>query len=200
MSLDLRGVGIVDPDKQAELKSAFDLIDEIEGYFIEKLGITAYEKPAEVPPDLSEGLADKADALTLDELGILHAQYVAYAAFLNGQLSKIKAAYKVAESNLKHVKADISTKLYANDIPKSEVADRVLMDPLYREYEVEYLKLYMMRTILEARYQAYDTQASAISRLITLRGQEIERARQDPQGRGPGRGGKGGRPRPKHFG
>lgn len=200
--LDLSKTGVVETERATQLKTAFDIIEEIEEYFEDKMGISAYSQPAVVPQDLSEGLAERADALTLDELGVLHAQYVAYAAFLNGRLSNIKAGYKLAEMNLRHIKADISTKLFAKKVPKAEVADRVLMDGLYREFEVEYLKLYMMRVMLEARYTAYHTQANAISRLITLRGQELEQGRQNPQqrdskGGGPDKGRGGGRPRPR---
>lgn len=198
--LDLSKAGIVSKGREAELKSAFDIIEEVEEYFENKMGITAYVQPAVVPQDLSQGLADRADSLTQGELGVLHAQYVAYASFLNGRLSSIKAAYKLAETNLRHVKADISTKLFAKEVPKTEIAERVLMDGLYRDFEMEYLKLYMMKVMLDARYQAYHTQAGAISRLITLRGQEIEIASQNPQQRGPKDKGRGtGRPRRSSF-
>ncbi len=187
--LDLSKVGMLDPDREVELKSAFDLIEEVEQYVEERMGIAAYEQPPTVPPDLGEGLADKADALTLDELGVLHAQYVAYAAFLDSRLARIKAAYKVAETNLKHISADLATKLYAKGgIPKKEVPDHIKLDGLYREFEVEYLRLYMMRVLLEARHGAYDAQAKAISRLITLKLDEREASRRDHNvGRGRGK-------------
>ncbi len=178
--LDLSKAAILDKGKEVQLRSAFDLVEEIGTYMEEELGIDQYPQPPSAPPDLSEGLADKADTLTLDELGVLHAQYVAYAAFLESKLSQVKAAYKVSEINLKHVSADLSVKLYAQEgVPKKEVADRIKLDGIYRDFEVEYLKLYMMRELISARYNAYDTQAKAISRLITLKLDEREAARRD---------------------
>jgi len=188
MTLDLRNIGILDPERAVELKSAFDLIDEVEEYVEKELGVTEYKQPPTAPPDLSEGLADRADALTNDELGVLHAQYVAYAAFLNARLARIKAAYKVSESNLKHITADLTNQLFAKKKPKNEVESLVKSDALYRQFEVEYLKLYMMREIMEARYTAYSDQAKAISRLITLRVEEMETQRASAQ--------RGRRPRP----
>jgi hypothetical protein len=187
-SLDLRKTPVTDPGKEGELKSAFDMLEEVEAYLEQKLGVHEYRQPKmKPPPDLGEGLAERADALTNQELGTLHAQYVAYAAFLNSRLARIRAAYKVADSNVDQITADLSTKLYSKHVPKGETAHRVKIDPLYRKFELEYLKLYMMQTILAARYEAYDSQAKAISRLITLRTEELGTQRMNVQSRRPAR-------------
>jgi hypothetical protein len=185
--LDLRKTAVLDPSKPAELKKAFDLIEEVKEYLSEELGVEEAEHPAFKPPALAE-LAEDADALTNSELANLHAQYIAYAGFFGNRLAWIKAAYKVAESNLSHIKADLETKLYAKGaLPKAEVPAHVKQDGLYRDFEIEYLKLYMMRTILEAKYDDYRKQADAISRLITLRTEELQDARTNIQGRGKGK-------------
>jgi hypothetical protein len=185
MGLNLSKTAVIDSDTPLQLKKAFDLIDEIDEYLHEEMGVEEYPKPRVRPDDLSEGIADRAESLTNDELAVLHAQYVAWASFLNGRLAVIKAAHKLAVANLRKMKAQLSVELYAKDsIAKTEVADHILIHPLYNEFEVEETRLYMMKQILDARYDGYKRSADAISRLITLRQDEIEQAKQNPQSRG----------------
>lgn len=174
---DTRNVPIVGADEEAELKGAFDILEEVQTYAQERLGIQPYPMPSTVPRDLAE--YDEPDKFTNDDLALLHAQYTAYASFIGTKLAEITAAQKLSSRNLKNVVTDLTTRLYAENTPKTEIAARVKMSPIYREFELEDMKLTMMRIILDARYQSYDKQAKAISRLVTIRQMELEKQLHD---------------------
>jgi hypothetical protein len=183
--LDLSKSGLVDKNTPRTMRKAFDIIEEVEAYLEAEMGVAPAAKPkGEQPEDLGDGLAERADSLTNSELAILHAQYVAWAGYLNGRLAVIKAGHKLAEMNLANIRADLEREFFKTDIPKVEVPTLVKSDGLYREFQIEDLKLYMMKQILDARVRAYDKSAEAISRLITLRTDEVQAQRRNPQNRG----------------
>jgi hypothetical protein len=176
MRLNLDSTGIVDPSTQGELKSAFEIIEEIERYLQDEMGVEPAKKPENQPKDLST-IADRADNLSNEELALYLSQYTAWASFYDARLSLITAAHKIAERNRKLAASEISMQLFREKVAKTEVPDRVRVDGMHKQFELEELKLYVMKKLLEARYKAYDKQAATISRLITLRQEDMERQR-----------------------
>lgn len=176
--LDLKKAAVIPASTDAEMRSAFDIIEEVMARASE-WGIEPYSKPATVPPDLSE-LGKDPDQLTNAELAALHLRYTAYAQFINTKLAEITAAHRIADNNLKHIIADLTNQFHVGKaVAKADVPHMVRAHSKYREYECEALKLYAMKTILDARYTSYDKQAAAISRIITVRQMELEATLRD---------------------
>lgn len=176
--LNMTNAAILNNDELKGLKSAFDIASYVDTYLSESMGIQPYPQPSRVPQDLSE--IDDLDGFSNDQLGLLHAKYTAYAAFINCKLASIIGAYKVSDVNLKQITARLSTQLYAKEgLAKSEVPARVKSHPTYIEFEMEHTKLYMMKQLVEARYASYDKQAKAISRIISVREMEFQQQVRD---------------------
>ena len=178
--LDLTRAALIDKDSDHRHKSAFDLIDETKRK-MEELGLEDYPQPSSRPTPLAE--IDNIDTLTNAQLGALYVQYVAYAQFVCARLAEIVATHKIAETRVKHVTAELTASLYAKEIPKTEVSTRVRESVAYQEADAELVKTYAMKTLLEAHHRAYDKQAAALSRVISLRELEFQQAmRQDSVG------------------
>jgi hypothetical protein len=135
------------------------------------MGLPEYPKPKTAP----EPLCDiDVGALTNRELETQMANYVAYAMYIAPKLAEAEAAYKISTANMKAVAASLKVSLYKDRVPKSEIDARVLVAPEYIEQELEHLKLYATKEILEAHYKAYSKQAGALSRFVELRKLEYE--------------------------
>jgi hypothetical protein len=175
--LDLSKTAITDRESEEELRSAFDIIEETKEKMSE-MGLEEYPRPRNAPKALAE--IDDIDSLTNSQLGALYVQYVAYSQFISAKLSETIAGYRIAANNLKHLHANIASTLYAKEVPKAEVPARVKEDPLYKQYDAELVKFFAMKTLLEAHHRAYDKQAAALSRMISLRELEFQQSlRQD---------------------
>ena len=185
--LDLTKTAVLPEDVIEEAQSAYSILEEVQGYLEEQCGVAAPVRPSSVPKDLGEGIADRAADISQEELAILHAQYVAYAGFIGGKLAELKAGHKIADTNFGHIKADLTTRLFTQSVAKTEIPERIKTDPLYRRYELVAMKLWMMKTIVEARYKSYEHQAASISRIISIRLEEMHREKNSAQHRRPKR-------------
>jgi hypothetical protein len=197
MGLDLRDAGVVDGEKlENRAKSVYDMLETIKSQLHSQLGVQEMPAPQEHPAPLAE-----LDVATIGnrELGAIYSQYVAYSVFLNSRLSEIVSLEKAAKGNLKKAVAEIKNKLRVEGVKAAEITARVETHPLYEEYYVEALKLFMMKEIVEAQHKAYRDMAAALSRNVTLRELEFEQQRREDnvqQSKGasrPRRGGFGGR-------
>lgn len=171
--LNLRGVAALEPGTEDRIhKTADSIIEEVRQQ-TEALGLLPYPRPTSSPHSL-----DKIDleGLTNQSLGQLYIQYTAHAQYVSGEVAKIEAAYRIATANLKKIDAKLRATLFARDTPKAEIPTRVKEDPLYVEFDAEVVKLFAMRVLLEAHYKAYDKQAAALSRIISLRELEFEQS------------------------
>lgn len=135
------------------------------------LGLEEYPRPSSVPAPLAE--IEEADSLTNSELGVLFAQYVAYAQYVGAKLAEVTVLYKISTGALKTLSAELSTQLASKGVPKGEIGAHVRASVAFQECEDELLKAYALKSLIEAVHRAYDKQASAISRIITLRELEI---------------------------
>lgn len=169
--VDLSKAAIAKPESEAKYRSAFDAIEDTKREMRE-MGLDDYPKPKTSPVALSE--VGDIDALTNAQLGGLYVRYVAHAQFIGARLAETVAGYKIAVSNLKHLQAELSATMFSQEVPKGEIAARVRENPLYKEFDGELVKMFAMKTLLEAHHRAYDKQAAALSRVISLRELEFQ--------------------------
>jgi hypothetical protein len=169
--LDLTNAALINKEADQRHKSAFEIIDETKAKMAD-LGLEDYPQPSSRPIPLAE--IESIDLLTNAELGALYVQYVAYSQFVSARLAEMVATYKIAINNVKHVTAELTASLYAKEVPKAEVPTRVKESVVYQEADAELVRIFAMKTLLEAHYKAYEKQASALSRLISLRELEFQ--------------------------
>jgi hypothetical protein len=170
MGLDLKGVPVTSRSTKERTRKALDILEEIQAQ-VAKMGLPEYPKPATAPTplcDLDVG------SLSNRELETQMTSYVAYAQYISPKLAEAESAYKISSANLKAVAASLKVSLFRDDVPKAELQARIATAPEYIEQELEHLKLYATRTILESYYQSYSKQAAGLSRIIELRKLEFE--------------------------
>jgi len=169
--LNLSGVPILEAGIDRDIKiTAESIIDDVRKQ-TRALGLLPYPKP-DTAPDTLVGI--ELESLPNHALGQLYIRYTAHAQYVGGQLAELEAAYRLACTNLKHIDAKLRSKLFASAVPKAEVASRAKDDALYQEFDTEVVRLFAMKTLVTAHYRAYDKQAAALSRIISLRELEFE--------------------------
>lgn len=171
--LDLTKAPITDKDAEARHQSAFDMIEEVKAKMLD-MGLGEYPKPKSAPIQLSE--ITHIDALTNAQLGALYVQYVAYSQFIGARLADAEAGYKIAVNRVKHISAELTSTLYAKKVPKAEVPVLIQEDPFFQQFDAELVRFFAMKTLLEAHYRAYEKQAAALSRLVSLRELEFQQS------------------------
>lgn len=169
--LDLSDAPILPPESEEKYQSAFEILEEVRCEMREQLGLEEYPQPKSIPMALADV---DVETLPNDQLGGLYARYVAHAQFVGARLAETEAAYKIATNVLKQVIADVQARLFVKDVPKAEIPTMVRQDGMYRKFDAELVKLYATKTILAAHHRAYDKQASALSRIISLRELEFQ--------------------------
>jgi hypothetical protein len=172
MALDLTRAAILPKGSDERYQSAFEIIEQVREQMRDELGLEEYPKPESQPRPLAD--IQNIESLPNAELGGLYAHYVAYAQFVGAKLAETEAAYRIATNVLKQIVAEIQSKLFAQEVPKSEISSRVREDGLYKKFDTELVKLYATKTILTAHHKAYDKQAAALSRIIALRELEFQ--------------------------
>lgn len=162
---------IIKKSSEQKYQSAFDTLDEAKSQ-MRAMGLEEYPKPSALPPSLSE--VGDVDALTNAQLGALYVRYVAYAQFVGAKLAESVAGYKIAVSKIKHLQAELSASLFAKEVPKAEIPARIRENEMFKEFDADLVKMFAMKTLLEAHHRAYDKQAAALSRMIALRELEFQ--------------------------
>jgi hypothetical protein len=173
---DLTKVPIISQAVKKDVQSAREILDDVIQQ-AKELGLSEYPKPKSSPPSLAD-----IDVSTMpnSELGQLYTQYTAHAQWVFGQVVQAEVGYKIGVANLKKIEAQLKTKLFAmEDVTKAEVPSLVKDDPVRTEHEFEVLKLFAMKEILDAHYKAYNKQAEALSRIISLRELDFEMTMRD---------------------
>ncbi len=168
--LNLKGVPVGGKRTEERAKQAHDILADVKKD-VRAMGMPDYPQPSVAITPLSDV---DLEALSDRELGAQLIQYTAYASYMMPKVAEVSAAYKIAEMSLKQIGAELKVALYAENVRVSEIDARVQNSPKYLEYEMEKVKLYMMREILTAHQEAYSKQASAISRVIEIKKLEHE--------------------------
>jgi hypothetical protein len=175
--LDLTKATIVPKSSEAKYRATHDVLENVKAE-LARMGLQEYPTPSSVPPSLLD-IGD-IDTLPNASLGNLYTQYVAYAQFIGARLAEAEARYKLSVNALKHLAAEMSAQMIAEEVPKGEVKDRVRDAPLYKELDCDLVTRAATKILLEAHKHAYDKQAAALSRVIALRELEFQQSlRQD---------------------
>lgn len=172
MGLDLRGTPVASKSAKETAQKAFDVLAEIQEQ-VAMMGLPDYPKPTNAPRPLSD---IDVGSLSNRELETQMTSYVAYAMYVMPKVAEAEASYKIAVANLKKITANLKVGLFKDKTSKAEIDARVTDSPEYQEYELETLKLFAIKEILDSHYKAYSKQASALSRVIELRKLEYEQA------------------------
>lgn len=134
------------------------------------------ERHARMPPrpGSDPDMPDDITRISGDQLGTLHAQFVAMADYLEGQVGLADIAAAEEEAYLEHVKAAIRLR------KSGTVADKdakTLNDETFIEAEMSTLRASARAKLLKARLRGYDKCAAALSREITRREKLMEQQR-----------------------
>jgi hypothetical protein len=168
--LRLEGVPVLSTNTKERLKRSLEILQDIQEQ-VALMGIPEYPKPRNQP----EAIADvDLSAMSNRELEQLLSQYTAWAAYIGTKLAEAEVAVKASDASMKAVIASLKSSLFKDGTPKAEVDAKVKTSPQYIEYDLEHLKLYATREILDAHYKAYSRSAQAVSRNIELRKLEYE--------------------------
>lgn len=170
MGLDLSNAAVISVDEEEIDEGGVHYALGIEEELRAK-GLMSFDKPKHHPPALADIVVEEQ---TLDQLAALHAQYVAYQAYLSTVVARADIEKRVAASNLKLIVAKIKSALHAKGIPEKEVGERVRLHSMYLKYDLEAAKALYRHTILLSYDRAYGKVASAISRCIAAQSDERE--------------------------
>jgi hypothetical protein len=170
--LKLKGAPVSSGATKARTQRALEILEEIQKQ-VAAMGLSEYPKPKNVPAPLGDV---DLGALENSELESLLASYTGYASFINTKLAEAEVAYKVSTANMKAITASLKASLFKDGTPKGEVDALVATAPEYVEYELEHLKLYATKEILESHYKAYSRGAQAVSRIVELRKLDYEQS------------------------
>lgn len=158
---------VVTTETQEELKGAFAILEEVQ-QTMEKYGLPELRRPENEPPTLADlDIGSSSNR----ELETLLCAYTGWAQYLAPKLAKLEASYKISASNMKRVTATLLTTMEG---PRATAMARVREHPVYVEHDLEHLKLFATKEILDAYYNAFNRQYAAISRVIEIRKIEFE--------------------------
>lgn len=168
--LNLRKRPVVSQHEINRGKAAFDILEEVQQR-VRDMGIPEYPQPKNTPTPLGNLEVGK---LSNRDIETYYTQYVAYAQYLAPKLAEVESAYKISESNMKHVVATLKVELVKDQVPKAEHDALVKENEIYLQQEIEHLKLFATKEILSAYHSGYVNQAKAMSRVVELRKLEQE--------------------------
>lgn len=123
--------------------------------------------PTEIDPDTLDDLTDR-------ELGAMYMEYNGWAQYIRATAAKAHAQYRAARNIQKRVTIKLKGLLAAQGIPKAEIARELQEIPFYEEVAIEVDRRQLIAELTEAYRGVYSNNADALSRIITLRGQEME--------------------------
>ncbi len=170
MGLDLKGVPVAPRRTKERSRKALELLEDIQQR-VTAMGLAPYPRPTNAP----EALGDlDIESLSNRELEKQFAHYVAYGAYVATKLAEAEIALKIAAKHIEALTASLKVTLFKDEVAKSEIMARVKDSPEYEEADLEHLKCFAIKEILESHHRAYRTQAQALSRVIELRKLEFE--------------------------
>lgn len=144
----------------------------------------------ESPPEPSE--FNNYDSMTNQALGNLHAMYVGYASNVGYRATEAKITEAAAKKALDLYKAKRTLELVVEGHSKVDAAELVKSDETYLELDGVHFMHSSVRQLLETRRDAFSDVAAAVSRIITIRTEEMRDGFRDNgiQGRKFGSGGR----------
>lgn len=177
--LDVNAISYLTRSEEESFRRELLLCDESAKAILERLRIEGVPRPVDTTG--GEGPTpieiDKLDALTNDQLGALFIEYTGWAQFLRVETAKKKAEYLAAKSVLKRLAIKLKKTLIERGFSKELIMGEIQNIPFYEEIAIEVDKQQISSELLDAYRAAFSNNADALSRIITLRGQEYETGR-----------------------
>ena len=139
----------------------------------EQYGIRLSDPPEGYPPELYD-VAEQLPDLTLTQLEIYHAQYTAFANYVNESVVKEDALRDEAERAVSRIKTELELEYQAEgELSQKAINTQVLSSDLYLE-TVGIHEYYKYRAkLLASHYTTLNKSVASISRVITSRTSEV---------------------------
>lgn len=176
MPPDFSRVGIIDEDDIGEARGRIDALMRSVQAELDARGIPEPPRPKAHPASLADV---DITLLTGNQLANLYTQYVAYAAYIGDEVAKIEGLEESAKKMLRETLAELKDAQFAKGLKGAEATAAATKDVLYKDLDMEHMKLFFMKAIMKRRYKGYITQAAALSRTIELRKLDFEQTRRD---------------------
>ena len=151
----------------------------------EKYGLQVEREPPEYEDEIYDGrLPSDYANFNLDQLSTLLSVTTEWAGYVEGIFWQVKAEKRNLDNQLKLAKAKVRKTKSGN---KEDKDDATLSDSRYVDVAVRYEECDEFLAIVEANYLAAKRDREAVSRLATMRGQQMEHSsRVGSVGRGGG--------------
>lgn len=164
--VDLTQVPVISSEAEQSLDERYDILEDLL-QDIENGGVSNIPRPRIQAPDPSE-IGEDASSLTEEQLSNYLAKYTAWASFYSDRAAVYAGAHKLAESHRKAVYATLFSECSSSGIAKADIPHVIKNNPLFLEIEMTELKYYVMKKVVEGRYNAMSKATDMVSRLITI--------------------------------
>jgi hypothetical protein len=175
MTLNLKKAAVA---KQSEIDSAEEKLDaQIETIIrdVEKMGVPRAPTVDEIPDDISL-LQSNIDTLSDRDLGNIHVKIATFMSYVAYCTAVQKIRYEATDRAADDLEATLGLDLLAKEVPKTEHKTRIAVNGTLKGLRDRTFMEKAKWEMLKARLNGLDSQASALSRLITARGQDANAA------------------------
>lgn len=172
--LDIERISALTEEEETTFRDELDNAEIYVSHVLQKLRIKDIREPEQRPGGIDINNLDK---IPNSELGALYMTYNGWTQYIRVCAAKETAGYKVAKGVLKRVELRIRKNLASQGVPKDEIARMCREVPFYEEIATEVDTRAAKSELLDAFRAAYSNNTDALSRIITLRGQELDQDR-----------------------
>lgn len=175
MKLDVKKAAVA---KQPDLDNAESRLDaQIETIVrdVERMGVPRAPTIDEIPDDVSL-LQANIDKLTDRELGNIYVKIAAFMSYVAYCTAVQKIRYEATDRAADDLEAMLGLDLLAKEVPKTEHKTRLAVNGTLKNLRERTFTEKAKWELLKSRLNGLDSQASALSRLITARGQDANAA------------------------
>ncbi len=175
MKLDVKKAAVA---KQPDLDNAESRLDaQIETIVrdVERMGVPRAPTIDEIPDDVSL-LQANIDKLTDRELGNIYVKIATFMSYVAYCTAVQKIRYEATDRAADDLEAMLGLDLLAKEVPKTEHKTRIAVNGTLKNLRERTFTEKAKWELLKSRLNGLDSQASALSRLITARGQDANAA------------------------
>lgn len=144
---------------------------------ISSMGLPGLRVPKHEPTSLADLDVEK---LPNDALGKHYAEHIAYAVYIKGKVAQAKVVLAEAKSTLAMVTARLKREAREAEVPESRIMDGVHEHDDYLAASSGVDVAAAVHDMLEVYMSSHRTQAAALSRIISLRGIDLDGTRNSP--------------------
>lgn len=174
-TLDLKKAAVA---KKTDIQNAEARLDEqIETIIrdVERMGVPRAPTIEDIPDDISL-LQSNIDAMTDRDLGNTHVKISTFMSYVAYCTAVQKIRYEATDRAADDLEAMLGLDLLAKEVPKTEHKTRIAVNGTLKNLRERTFTEKAKWELLKARLNGLDSQASALSRLITARGQDANAA------------------------